>query len=182
MIAIKPKQWFTLFEIIIVIGIVSILFLVIQSGFQIPNSYKTQAQWCLQHSYGLTQSFLYAWLTQKSLEENIFPERYTIVFDTDTQTIQTTYNTSTVYETINLNEAKNIWCHNNNYQVVMTGWLQTVSITDTSMTADQFTGNVNFLLCTIEDCLPLGIIQYDTRIQQLRLYLCPDTSEAFCSS
>jgi len=153
-----------------------------QSWFQVPNSYRTQAQWCLQYSYGLTQSFLYAGLTQKSLEEDIFPDTYTISFEPPTQRINLGYNTSTVYETINISEAKNIWCYDNNYQVVMTGGRETVRISNTAMTADNFTGNIDFLLCTAQDCSPLGIIQYDTRIQQFRLYLCPNTSEAFCSS
>jgi inorganic triphosphatase YgiF len=64
----------------------------------------------------------------------------------------------------------------------MTGSEINIQIENKKMSADQFTGTIDFLFCQEEKCRPLGNIYYDTRTQQLRLYLCPQASNTFCSS
>lgn len=166
----------------IVIAIIATLFLVVRTSFQSPNKYTNQAQACLQNIYWLSQSMTYAWLTQRWLQTltgTIFPEEYHIYFDTTQQKIQTMYDTQ-IDEEIVLQTSNSRWCYTNNYQVQITGAETHIHIKQTNMISNTFTGEVNFLFCIQEECKPLGTIQYDTRVQQLYLYLCPSSQTDFC--
>jgi len=178
----QNKHWFTLVEMIMVIAVVAILFLIISNGFQSTTNHQTQAQWCLQHSYAQVQSRLYGALTQKIIpsDPDTVPTSYTIHFDPTEQKISLGYDQTNDYESIALDNAYNIWCHNANYQVQMTGEKVDITMINQTMQSNNFTGIVWFLLCENQECNPLGSIYYDTRTQQFRLYLCPQDVAGFC--
>jgi len=174
--------WFTLIEMMIVMLIITILFLVLRTQFQSPNIYTSQAESCLQNIYGLSQSMIYAGLTQRWLQtetETIFPSEYHIYFDPTQQKIRITYD-ELVEEEILLQTSNSRWCYDNNYQVQLTGANTHIYTQHTNMIANTFTGEIQFVFCRQGDCEPLGTIQYDTRVQQLYLYLCSSNQTDFC--
>jgi prepilin-type N-terminal cleavage/methylation domain-containing protein len=177
-----PKYWFTLTEIIVVITLVAIIFLATKTWFQIDKTNNIQAQSCLYYSYWQIEYRLYAGLTYKNIGSgaSTAPKTYTITIDPEQQHIILSYNQQDI-TTIEINNNKNIWCKNNDYQVVITGDKQTITIQNKTMVAANFTGNANFLICKENMCQWLGTIYYDTRSQQLYLYLCPQWEEGFCS-
>lgn len=168
---------------VIVMWIIAILFLLIRGWFQSPNIYTEQAESCLQNIYGLSQSMAYAWLTQRGFQqgnETVFPEQYHIYFNTNEQKIQTAYD-SQIEEEIALQVPSSRGCYDNNYQVEITGSNTHIYIQETNMIANAFTGDIKFLFCEAGECSPLGTIQYDTRSQQLYLYLCSSSPTEFCN-
>lgn len=179
---VNKTQWFTLIEMMIVMSIIAILFLIIRTQFQSPNIYTSQAESCLQNIYGASQSMILAGLTQRWLQtwdETIFPSQYHIYFNTTGQKIQTAYDTQ-INEEILLQTSNSRWCYDNNYQVQITGTDTHIYIEQTNMIANAFTGDIQFMFCTQGDCKPLGTIHYDTRAQQLYLYLCSSNQTDFC--
>lgn len=155
--------------------------MLIRGWFQPSNIYVSQAENCLQNIYGLSQSMIYAGLTQKWLQQEdmtIFPEKYHIYVDTTEQKIQTAYDTiidQEIFLTSN-----NRGCYSNNYQVLLTGSNTHIYIQQTNMVANSFTGNIYFDFCQQGECRPLGTIYYDTRSQQLQVRLCWSDQTDFC--
>lgn len=179
----KKKSGFTLIEMIIVLGVVSVLFILIRSSFQSPNIYKSESYNCVQYAHSFMQSFIYAGLTQKWLPESwwlIFPDTYSIYINPSQQEIQLQYD-ATPYDTFLISWSIQQWCRNNSYQVQMTWSSYTIQIENGSMSASDFTGNINFLFCANgEECIPLGAIRFDTRTQQLYKHQCNGTWSIFC--
>lgn len=168
---------------VIVMGIIAILFLLVRWWFQSPNMYISQAESCLQNIYGLSQSMIYGWLTQRGYpgtSGSIFPSQYHIYFNTDIQTIKTAYDED-VDDEIILGQVNSRGCYTNNYQVQLTGTDTHIYIEQTNMIADAFTGDINFVFCETGECNPLGTIHYDTRSQQLYLYLCSASQTDLCN-
>lgn len=163
-------------------AIIATLFLLIRTQFQSPNIYTSQAESCLQDIYGLSQSMMYAWLTQRwyqSGNETIFPSEYHIYFNIAEQKVQTAYDTA-INEEVSLQASSSRWCRDNNYQVQITGDNTHIYTQKTNMIANAFTGDVNFMFCVQGECKPLGTIHYDTRVQQLYLYICSSSQTEFC--
>lgn len=162
-------------------GIIAIFFLITRTQFQSPNTYISQAESCLQSIYGLSQSMVYAGLTQRGYQsgsDTIFPTQYHIYFNESEQNIQTMYDTQ-IHQEITL-QTPNTSCYTNTYQVQIT-WSNThIYIQQTNMIADTFTGNVNFVVCKQGECNPLGTIHYDTRVHQLYVYVCSSSQTDFC--
>jgi hypothetical protein len=124
---------------------------------------------------------MYAGLTQRGYQsgnQTVFPSQYRIYFDTTEQKIQTVYDTAIDQEISLTSNSRG--CSNNNYQVQLTGNNTYIDIQQTNMVADAFTGNIYFNICQQGECKPLGTIQYDTRAQQLYLYLCSSSQTDFC--
>lgn len=163
-------------------SIIAILFLLVRTQFQSPNIYTSQAESCLQNIYGLSQSMIYAGLTQRWLQQEsgiVFPSKYHIYFNTTEQKIRTAYDEE-IDEEILLQTSSSRWCYDNNYEVQITGDNTHIYTEQTNMTANTFTGDIQFMFCTQGECKPLGTIHYDTRVQQLYLYLCSSSQTDFC--
>lgn len=163
--------------------IIAILFLLIGNWFQSPNKQIIHAHKCLDDIHRQAQSRINAWLTQKAIQnpESIFPQTYSITFDTNNQHILLHYDQET-YHQIHLWENTALSCNSDKYTIYMSWDTQQIDTNQQGMSANTFDNYIQFTLCENWLCIGLGTIYYDTRTRQIQLYICPQWPDTFCFS
>lgn len=189
----KKKSGFSFLEMLIVVLIVSILFVALRWAFEIKNKNIFYGQACVETVYGEINNFLYAGLSSKSLftwNISIFPDQYTISFDSIQQRIELKYTekgNEYTYNTIPFTGNSNIaYCSSNNYAILLTWktyeihinkWLQE----DTNLQSFYLTwgytwsiwGN-EFLLCSLQwtGCKTIARFESDSRTLSITKQIC----------
>lgn len=191
----KHVKWFTILEIIIVIGIISILLVAFRNSFQYAQKDSLYAESCVNKLYGDTNNFIYAAMTSKWIYTSgwiIFPEQYIIKFTTGTNSaISLEYKASNGSTGIYINNIlngswlKNSYCSTAGYTGILSWNRMTVTI-NKGITQDQniptfsiswgnnlFTGGTSFFLCYSGNaCKELAMFEIDTRIQSIKRKKC----------
>ena len=131
----KTKKGFTILEIVIVIGIISVLMVAFKNLFTYQKKELLYGESCINRMFGEINNFLYSAITSKWLYISgvtIYPQQYIINFDTTKNAIILQYNTNTPttykYITMTWAMAQNYYCTNTAYQMFLTGEATTVTI------------------------------------------------------
>lgn len=186
------KKWFTMIELIIVIGIISVLMLTLRNIFTNTNQDFLYAETCINKVYGDINNFIYSAMTSKGLYSNsatIFPEQYTILINS--WWINLWYKTSTgiigIYLTDTLNSSwlRNYYCSSQRYTTLLTGnttditiskWLiQDQNMPNFTLSGGDslFTSSITMLLCyTGNTCKEITKFETDVKTQTIRNKKC----------
>ena len=195
------KRGFSFLEILIVMMIVSILFVVFRSSFQVKNKDIVYGQACIETLYGQVNNFLHAGLSSKSINSwgtQIFPDKYIISFQPTQQLIELKYNqqgSEHIYSSIELTGNSNImYCSSNSYTIQLSGetyelhinkWLQE----NTTLQSLYLTGTSSistwwsmFLQCdTSTWCKAMAYFESDTRTISIKKQMCLTFTGSDCS-
>lgn len=187
--------WFTSFELIIVMIIMWLAFLMLQWVFKPSNNDQLYGEVCINTIFWELQKYSINALTAKSVlfaNQKYFPQRYTATIDSFSNSIILWFETETLsgsLKTLSLSGSQAIkHCHNNSYQVIITGSSSTLmfsknyqtTLTQPSWLRDRgLTWDILIQLCNTSSnqiCKDFYKIAIDTRVQRLILISCAQRS------
>lgn len=194
---IIKKKWFTLLELIIVIGIILVLIVTFRNIFWNTNKDYLYAETCINKIHGDMNNFIYSAMTSRglyistgSVTWTIYPLQYTISF-VPTNEIHLRYkdqnnNTWTyIRHFLSSNELSQSYCSMNTYTTKLSGDSFTITINKASL-QDQtlptftinngqeiFTKTTEMYLCyTGNNCKEIANFITDIRTQSIQKKKC----------
>ncbi len=186
------KKWFTIFELIIVIWIISILITAL-NRFSYDNKRDyLYAETCINKVYWDINNFIYSAITSKWIYTGnsvIFPENYFININPQKNEIYLHYKTATstwTFMRYNLSgsDLKKSYCFNNDYQVFLSWENIEISIKKSTVEdsilptfiikdkPEQFTWIIKTLICYTNNCKEIANLLIDTRTESITKRKC----------
>lgn len=180
------RKWFTILEMILVILVMGIIFLFSQNLFLSTNQNSLYSQSCINFLYWDIRNFLEGGITGKGFfsgNQRVFPDTYTIYFDTTLNAVRLRYVVNTIPTTtktlyLSWGSSTTSSCLWKSYRTLFTGanigitinkniqvWSEKNSFELTGTT--NTTGGVMVLLCEGITCKQVHQFIIDKRISQI---------------
>jgi hypothetical protein len=194
----KTKKWFTILEMVIVIGIIAVMMVAFKNVFTYQKKDLLYWESCINRMFGEVNNFLYSAITSKWLYISwvtIYPQQYIINFDTTKNAIILQYNGTTAwtykYITMTWAMAQNYYCTNAGYQMFLS-WSTTTVTINKGLTPNNnmqnffintwwiFSWSIGMIFCYANSstCKELWSYAIDIRTQSIKNKLCTSLDDS----